>query len=371
MQRFYEIIPGVLTWATIVLMVVASWQLPIAAAVFIILFDTYFLLKAVYLSFHLRASFRLMKQNLATDWIGALDELGSGAQNNLAELGMTSWREVHHLVLFPMSTEPYEVVRESFESVANATYAKDRMLAVLAIEQRLGDGPRQVAKRIEQEFSGSFARFLITEHPAALPGELPGKGSNETWAAKEAKKHIIDELHLDPKKVLVSVFDVDTQVPSGYFARLTHAYLTAPQPLRAIYQPIPLFVNNIFNAPALARVISFSTTFWQMMQQSRPERLTSFSSQSIPLKVLLDIGYWHVDVVSEDSRIFWQCLLHYHGDFRVEPLAYPVSMDANVAPSFWRTLKNLYKQQRRWAWERRTCRIFSTVSGAIPQFRAA
>jgi hypothetical protein len=25
-------------------------------------------------------------------------------------------------------------------------------------------------------------------------------------------------------------------------------------------------------------------------------------------------------------------------------------MDANVAPSFWRTIKNLYKQQRRWAW---------------------
>ncbi len=68
------------------------------------------------------------------------------------------------------------------------------------------------------------------------------------------------------------------------------------------------------------------------------------------MPALLDIGYWHTDVVSEDSRSFWQCYLRYHGDFRVEPLFYPVSMDANAAPTFWGTLKNNYRQHRRWAW---------------------
>ena len=66
--------------------------------------------------------------------------------------------------------------------------------------------------------------------------------------------------------------------------------------------------------------------------------------------MLLDIGFWQKDIVSEDSRIFWQGYLRYHGDFRVEPLFYPISMDANVAPTFWATMKNLYKQQRRWGW---------------------
>ena len=54
--------------------------------------------------------------------------------------------------------------------------------------------------------------------------------------------------------------------------------------------------------------------------------------------------------MSEDSQIFWQCLLRYDGDWRVEPIFYPVSMDANAAPTFWATMKNLYRQQRRWAW---------------------
>jgi len=42
--------------------------------------------------------------------------------------------------------------------------------------------------------------------------------------------------------------------------------------------------------------------------------------------------------------------LKYDGDYRVVPLYYPISMDANVAPTFFRTIKNVYKQQRRWAY---------------------
>ena len=106
--------------------------------------------------------------------------------------------------------------------------------------------------------------------------------------------------------MLVSVFDIDTQVFPEYFSRLTYVFLKAENRTRAIYQPIPLFTNNVYEAPMLARVVAFSTTFWQMMQQSRPERLTSFSSQSIPLSTLLDIGWWDKTIVSEDSRIFWQ-----------------------------------------------------------------
>jgi cellulose synthase/poly-beta-1,6-N-acetylglucosamine synthase-like glycosyltransferase len=29
---------------------------------------------------------------------------------------------------------------------------------------------------------------------------------------------------------------------------------------------------------------------------------------------------------------------------------YPIAMDVNAAPTFWKTMKNVYKQQRRWAY---------------------
>ncbi len=341
MKRFFEIIPGALAWATIILMFVLSWLTPTWISVFIILFDIYWLLKTIYLSLHLRVAFTNMRKNLKIDWLQKARAAGERGRR---------FGNLHHLIIFPMYDEPYGVVKESFARLAEAHYPLDRMMVVLATEARAGDAAAATAKQIGDEFGGKFARFLVTVHPGDLPGEIPGKGSNESWAARRAMEELVEPARIPHENVLVSVFDVDTQIFPEYFGRLTAAFLEAKNPLRAIYQPIPFFTNNIHEAPALARVTAFSTTFWQMMQQARPERLTSFSSQSTPLPALIDMGFWDRDIVSEDSRVFWQGYLAYHGDFRVEPLFYPIAMDANVAPTWWGTMKNLYKQQRRWGW---------------------
>lgn len=343
MLKFYEIIPGALAWVTLILVVVASRYLPTWAAIFIILFDIYWLLKTLYLSLHLRNTYMTMRRYMKLDWLEKLKFDFS-----------PRWENIHHLLILPFYHEPYEVISESFESLLRGNYPLDKFIVVLGAEEKAGEKSMQIAEKIREKYGNRFLRFLVTKHPAGLPGELPGKGSNETWAAKQAHETAIDPLIKEGKftedEVLISSFDVDTQIYPEYFGRLTYSYLSEENREHAIYQPVPLFNNNVYQAPALARVVAYSTTFWQMMQQSRPERLTSFSSQSIPLRTLREMNYWHTHVVSEDSRIFWQGYLHYHGDFRVVPLFYPVSMDANVGPTFWQTMKNLYKQHRRWGW---------------------
>ncbi len=335
--RFFEIIPGALAWITIVLMFLFSWFFPTWVAIFIIFFDIYWLLKTIYLSFHLRVSFKKIQENLKIDWLEKVRQLAN-------------WQKVHHLLILPMYKEQYEVVKESFDALANINYPKDKVIVVLAPEEKAGEEARETAKKIESEFGNKFFKFLTVFHPMNLPGEIPGKGSNQAWAAKEVKKSIIDPLGISYENILLSVFDVDTQVPTDYFGRLTYVFLTCENPQHSSFQPIPLFTNNIFQAPALARVIAFSSTFWHMIQQSRPERQTTFSSHSMSFKAIVEVDFWDKDVVSEDSRIFWQCYLHYGGNWRVEALLYPVSMDANVAPGFWKTMINQYKQQRRWGW---------------------
>ncbi len=338
MHRFLESIPALLAWGTFLALIFFSRQAPVAAAVFIILFDIYWLLKVIYLSLHLRSAFGKMREYMRRDWRLLLEEKKDGA-----------WQNIFHLIIFPLYKEPYEVVRESVDALARANYPGEKLIVVLAAEARAPEGGI-VARRIQEEFGSMFFRLLATAHPDGLPGEIPGKGSNEAWACRQAQKKIIDLLGIPYENILVSVFDADTQVFPEYFGALTCHFLDAEYPQHSSYQPIPFFTNNIFTAPALARVISFSSTFWHMMQQARPERLTTFSSHAMPFRALAEIGFWKTNIVSEDSHIFWQCLLHYNGNWRVAPLFYPVSMDANVAPGFWQTMKNLYKQQRRWAW---------------------
>jgi cellulose synthase/poly-beta-1,6-N-acetylglucosamine synthase-like glycosyltransferase len=336
--RLFEALPAFLSGGTLITALVLSWLAPAIAAIFIILFDFFWLLKITYLSFHQTASYRQMKKNLKTDWIARLEKLKN-----------RNWQDIYHLVILPMYKEGVEVVGPTFQSLVESKYPKEKMIVVLALEERAGEEARKTAGEIEREFGKRFFKFLITVHPKDIPGEVAGKGSNETWAVNIAKEKIIIPLDIPPENIIVSGFDIDTKPYSQYFACLTWHYLTVKDPLRASYQPIPVYNNNIWDAPAFSRVIASSGTFWQMMQQERVEQLVTYSAHSMPFLAINEVGY-PSNTVADDSHIFWKSYFHYDGRYRVVPLHYPVSMDAVLADSFLKTAINQYKQQRRWAW---------------------
>ncbi|MBI4993367.1 glycosyltransferase family 2 protein [Candidatus Wolfebacteria bacterium] len=342
LYRIFEIFPGFLSLLTLGGVVFISWFAPTFAAIFIIIFDVYWLLKTIYLALHLRSAFKKLQKNLKIDWFNKLQATDCGPQ--------ADWKNIYHLILLPFYNESEETIKSSIESLKNSNYRKNRMIIVLAAEEKAGEKAKIIAEKIKKEYENEFFKFLITFHPQNIPGEISGKGSNITWAAKKAKEEIIDVFQIPYDKIIVSAFDIDTVVYRDYFARLTYVYLTTENPQNFSYQPVPFYINNIWEAPALARIVAFSATFWHTLQQERQERLTTFSSHSIPFEALNKTDFWQTNMVSEDSRIFWQLLLRHNGNYGVIPLHFPVKMDANVAPTFWQTMKNIYKQQRRWAW---------------------
>lgn len=337
--RFLEILPGALSWGTLILVIILSWRKPLWIAIFIISFTFYWLFRTIYFAFHLRAGYRKMKEHEKIDWISKLNELK-----------VKNWRDIYHLIILPMYKEPLEIVRDTFKAIINTDYPKDKMIVVLAAEERVKDYAIKATQEIEKEFGSKFFRFLITWHPANLPGEIPGHGSNDAWASKEAKEKIIDPLKIPYRNIIVSSFDIDTCVFPKYFSCLTYHYLTSKNPFQTSFQPIPLYINNIWQAPIISRVFAFSSTFWHTMNQERPEKLITFSSHSLSFQALVEVGFKQTNVVSDDSRIFWQCFLKYDGNYQVQPIFYPISMDANVGNNFRRTMINIYRQQRRWAY---------------------
>lgn len=360
MNRFWEIIPGALAWITLAGFFLLSWRLPALVVFIIILYDLYWLLKVIYLFSHLRPAFLKMRANFEIDWLAKLKAEKSG-----------HWEKIHHLVILPVAYESYEVVRRAFLNLIESNYPKEKFFVALAIEERVGEVAQKIASRISEEFGRSFKNFLVTIHPSNIPGEMIGKGSNEVWAAKEVREKIIDPSGIPYQDILASVFDIDTRTGPDYFGILVHTFLSVPHPQHSSYQPIPIYLNNIHEAPFFARLMGFSSTFWQLMQEARPEQLVTFSSHSMPWQALTEVGFWETNLVSEDSRIFFQCLAHYKGDWRAEPIFYPIYLDAVVGENIWAATKNLYKQQRRWAWGAenlaRLARDFSADNGSIPK----
>lgn len=356
LYRFFEILPGALSFLTLGGLLIMSYLQPVWVAFFIIAFDVYWLLLVIYLALYLVAAYRKLKKNAAVDWRERCERLDRAdfsdptiAVDCLARQGK-SWQDLRQLIILPNYNESVEIIASALESLLQDGFPPAQMLVVVAMEERAGQAARERAQLIQERFRNRFGRLVITFHPDGITGELKGKGANQAWAAKQVQRDVLDAENFNYDNILVSVFDIDTMVRPGYFFALTYKFLTVSSPYRASYQPIPVYHNNLWEAPFFSRVAASSNTFWQMMMQIREEQLVTYSSHSMTWRALVEIGFWSTNMVSEDSRIFWHCLLHYQGDYRVEPLYFPVSMDITFDRNFWQTAKSLYKQQRRWAW---------------------
>ena len=344
--RFFEMIPGLISLGTLAGVFVFSWLIPAWISIFVILFCFYYLFRIFYFSLHQIMGYQKVKEHMKRDWLVELKKIKVSPPS--ASAGGGGWKQIYHVVILPTYKEGKKIIEESLHSLVASNYPKEKMIIVLALEERAGAEFIAMAKKIEAQYSPKFFKFLTVIHPAGIGGEIAGKGSNVAFAGNEVKK-LIDSLRLPYEHILVSSFDIDTKVYPQYFSCLTWYYLTEKNPERASYQPIPIYNNNIWTAPFFARVVSTSNTFWQMIQQERAEKLTTYSSHAIPGRVFFEVGY-PANVVCDDSRIFWRAYLYYNGDYRVVPIYYLVSMDAVDTAHIGQTMVNQYKQQKRWGW---------------------
>lgn len=354
--RLLEMLPGFLSIATLLGLTALSYFQPVWVAYFIIAFDVYWLLLVVYMAIFLITSYHQLQVGLKTDWRQECAKLKEGhwdekkvAVDSLARQGV-SWDSLWQLIILPNVNESLDIIRTALASLLADGFPASQMIVALAMEERAGEEAKERAEIMRQEFADKFGRFIITFHPDGIAGELKGKGANQAWSAKVVKAKIIDQENLDDGRILVSVFDIDTIVKPGYFFALTYKFLTVSDPYHTSFQPVPVYHNNIWSAPFFSRVAASSNTFWQMIMQIRQESLVTYSSHSMTWRALVDIGFWSTTNVSEDSRIFWHCLMHYDGHYRVEPIHYEVSMDVTHDEGYIKTARSLYKQQRRWAW---------------------
>ena len=391
-QRIMEMIPGTLTWITLIGMVVLSFALPIWVAVFIILFDIYWIFRTVYITYYSVVAYRRFQSGKKLDWwercqnivhplayekdLNTRIELLSGELKEMTSCGekrkvkqeitrlleyqkdvqriiatdneILDWRKIVHVVLFPTANEPASVVEPAIQSVMDCNFPKQQIIVLLATEEREPEEQRlEKVNYLQNKFKGVFRDFLVTTHEVSSD-ELKCKASNATYAAKKLMVYL-NEHEIDYTRVIFSNFDCDSVCHAQYFAALTYAYITDPKRLQRSYQPLPMYHNNLWDTNAFVRVIVTGSSFWHMFQSTRQQMVT-FSSHSEPFDTLVRVNFWPLNMISEDSIIYWKCFAYYHGDYKVQPIYLPVSLDAVLAETYWKTIKNQYKQKRRWAY---------------------
>ncbi|MBI2095245.1 MAG: glycosyltransferase family 2 protein [Candidatus Omnitrophica bacterium] len=375
LRRFLEILPGATSWTFLVGMTVLSFQRPVQAAVIIIAFDLYWLLRLFYGTFFLVMSYALLRAEETTDWMREIRALEDGdlrgisnrrrrnEARHLLESGsaIPACERIRHLVIIPVARETEEVVEPGIRGLCGQKFPPEKILVALTVEEHAPPETRQGALRLAEKYKGRFFDFLTVFHPEGLPGEARVKGANATWAAKKAAAYF-EARQINFDDVIVSCFDADTVVSPQYFACLTYAFMVCPHRTRASFQPIPVYHNNIWEVPGFARVLETGSSFFLLIEATNTEKLVTFSSHSMSFRALVDVGYWPVDMVSDDSAIFWKAFIHFDGDYHTIPMYVTVSMDMVAARTWWETACRVYRQKRRWAWG---VENFPLVAGAF------
>jgi len=335
LQRFLEILPGATSWTILLGMLLLSVWKPILAAVLIIAFDLYWLLRLLYMTLFLILAYLRLAAEKDTDWMSRIREL--------------DWQKIHHLVIIPIVKEPRQIVEAGVKALTEQKFPAKQILVILALEERAAEATRASALEIQKTYRDHLLDCLVVVHPDGLPGEARVKGANVSCAARKAAEYLTEK-KIPFENVIASCFDSDTVVDTQYFACLTYHFMITADRNQASFQPIPVYHNNIWEVPGFARVLDIGASFMQLIEASNPEKLVTFSSHSMSFKALVEVGYWPVDMISDDSAIFWKAFIHFDGHYRVIPMYITLSMDVATADSWWKTAANVYKQKRRWAW---------------------
>jgi len=393
-QRILEVIPGILTWFTLIGMFLFSFLLPVYVAIFIIVFDIYWIYRTIFIAYYSVEGYQKLKKGKEIDWwercqnimdpekyLKIIKERISDMKESLKEKDLSrkerkiikkeikrckeyceevkditkikdqilDWREIVHVVMLPTAGEPAEVIEPSIQALVDCNFPNHQFIILLATEEREPEKERmEKVNYLKNKFQGVFRDFIVTTH-IVKDNEMKAKGSNATFAAKQLVRYL-EKNNIDRKKVIFSNFDCDSVAHKEYFAALTYEYIIDPKRLQRSYQPLPMYHNNLWDTNAFVRVIVTSSSFWHIFQSTRTEGMVTFSSHSEPFDTLYRVNFWPVNMISEDSIIYWKCYTYYNGDYKVKPIYLPISLDAVLAETYWKTIKNQYKQKRRWAY---------------------
>ncbi len=363
--RFFEILPGALSYLLVFMPLILSLISVTAAVLFILAYLLVYFVRSLAFSARALSGYRTMKQHMKLDWNGLLQDVEAG-EITTTVLDRPAWHatnlarakgharifkpsEIVHAVIIATVNETREVLEPTIQSVIGADYDAKRTILVFAYEGRAGQVAEDRVHELLEQYKGQFRHAMAVKHPADIPNEVIGKGGNVTCAGRELQKYLAEQ-GIDPAQVIVTTLDADNRPDKAYFSALTYLYCIVPDPLRASFQPLPMFTNNIWDAPTLMRVIATGNNLFYIVLTQRPHLERNFSAHAQSMQSLIEMDFWSVRTIVEDGHHFWRSYFRYDGDYRVYPISIPIYQDAVLADGYIRTLKAQFVQLRRWTY---------------------
>lgn len=374
--RLFEMLPAFLSYGSILLLFVLSIVSPLAASIYLIIVIITLLVKAVGIAFHTITGHNKLLKAQKVDWHQRLVDLSDsreaftrlqhvrdnlskqfGFRSHLDNLRLISEAvdsypnpiNLYHAVIIATYNESYEVLAPTLRAVKDSTFDTSKIILVIAYEERGGESIANTVERLKSEFEEYFHSFHLVKHPKDLADEVIGKGSNISFAGEYLKNYLPAQ-KIAYSDVIVTTLDSDNRPYKSYFDYVAYEYVVHDDRKRLAYQPVSLFFNNIWDAPAPMRVVATGNSFWNIISSMRPHTLRNFASHSQPMDALVEMNFWSKRSIVEDGHQYWRSYFYFSGNYSVTPIYVPIYQDAVLSDTYLKTLKAQFIQLRRWAY---------------------
>lgn len=365
LYRFFEILPGFLSYFLIILLVVLSLLSPILGSIYVLALIAVTLAKAIGIAVRTVQGFEVVKRAEKINWAGRLADLENPAENiekakkergfdatqhviNLENLKKyPKPEEIYHAVIMVAYNEGLETMIPSVEAVRDTDFDNKKIIFVLGYEERGGEEMAQNAQKLKERFDGVFYDFILVKHPDGVKNEIKGKGPNLCCAAQELTR-FIEKKKLNAENIIVTSLDSDNRMSVGYLSYVAYEFIVHENRQHLSYQPVSLFMNNIWEAAPPMRVIAVSNSFFNIINTMRPHLIRNFASHSQPFLALREMDFWSKRTIVEDGHQYWRSYFHFEGKYDVISIKVPIYQDAVIEDTIWKTLKAQFVQLRRW-----------------------
>lgn len=383
--RLLEILPGALSYTMIILLFALSIISPALGSYYLLLIIAVTLVKAVGIVYRTIQGYNAAKRAEKVNWherlvdletpheryeellkhkckefafnehVENLKLLSVGKDLVLSEsevvvddpISFPKPKEIYHAVIMVAYNEGLEILIPTVEAVRDGSFDNERIIFVFGYEERGGEAMVENAKILKEKFKNDFFEFITVMHPKDLKDEIQGKGPNLNFAAGELLE-FVKKKKIPLKNIIVTSLDSDNKMSKWYLDYVAYQFIVHPNRQHLSYQPVSLFTNNIWDAPAPMRIIAISNSFFNIISSMRSHTLKNFASHSQPLLALSEMGFWSKKTIVEDGHQYWRSLFFFKGNYEVLPIHVAIYQDAVMEETLIKTLKAQFVQLRRW-----------------------
>ena len=342
-ERLWNLLPVSLSLFLVSSIFWGPFWAPWALAIGITTFFVYWLIRSYAVLVSLFVGLRRIRRDEATNWVARYCEWLPGHPDAPA------WDSARHMVIIPNYKESEEGLARTLDSLA--AQANSRQLVIVMAMEARETGAHAKAAALILRYRSRFGEMFATFHPAGLPNETAGKGSNEAWGAREAYGRLVERGGDDILRYTVTSCDADAVFHPRHFEALNYYFLTSDSRYRTFWQPTIFNSNNIWDIPAPLRIPDGLSGINRLSNLVMPGSVRfPTSCYSLSWQMLHEVDYWDEEVIPEDWHVYMKCSYSLGDEVNCQAIYLPLGNDCVLTDGWFKTLRAHYNQSVRHAW---------------------